>query len=415
MIKPVSLYIGLRYLRARRRSRFISFIAWASIIGIALGIAVLITVLSVINGFDEQIRHRFFAIAPQVTVTAQQDITRSWPQLAQDLQQISQVKASAPFINGQGMVLNGDALRGVNIVGILPGQEAKVSELGRQVIAGDMRSLTPNSFHIMLGKTLAQQLDLQVGDSVNIFVAQQEAGLLPHFDYQRFTVTALFSSSKGFGFDQLLVYVNLADAQTLLASTLHWNGLHVKLEDLYQANVVNQQLQALLPSGYAVSDWMQQFGAFFQNLATQKTMLFVILLFIVAIAVFNLVSTLIMVVDEKRADIAILRTLGATPVMIMNTFIVQGALIGLVGTGFGLIAGILLALNITAITDAIQRLFHWQLISESVYFINFLPSKLEFADLWQVCSIAFGLSVLGAIYPALLAFRTQPAQVLRDE
>jgi len=415
MIKPLSLYIGLRYTRAKRRNRFISFISLASIIGIALGIIVLITVLSVINGFDEQISNRFFAIAPQVTVISDQDIAKSWPKLADNLKQLAEVRGVAPFINGQGMILNDSSLRGINVVGILPNQEAQVSQLGRQVVAGSIQSLTPGSFNLMIGKTLAKQLDLNVGDSVSVFVAQQSEGLLPRFDYQRFTVSAIFSSSQGFGFDQVLAYTNLADAQTLLAETPRWNGLHVKLANLYQAGLVSQQLRILLPENMTVSDWTQQFGNFFQTLAMQKTMLFVILLFIIAIAAFNLISTLIMVVNEKRADIAILRTLGATPLTIMNTFIVQGALIGLVGTIIGLIGGILLALNITGIVNAIQHAFHVQLISESVYFVNYLPSKLMFKDVVKVCIIAFGLSVLATIYPALLAFRTQPAEVLRYE
>ena len=302
------------------------------------------------------------------------------------------------------------------MLGILPSQEAQISRLARQVIAGNMNSLTPGSFNLMMGKSLAKQLDLQLGDSISLFVAQGSDGSLPRFDYQRFTLSAIFSSSQGFGFDQILVYMNLVDAQTLLAETQRWNGLHLRISNLYQAGMVNQQLQALLPSSDSVSDWTQQFGSFFQTLAMQKTMLFVILLFIIAIAVFNLISTLIMVVNEKRADIAILRTLGAeSPFTIMNTFIVQGALIGLAGTLCGMVGGLLLALNVTAIVNGIQKVFHLQLISESVYFVNYLPSKIMFSDIWQVCVIAFGLSVLATIYPALIAFRTQPAVVLRYE
>lgn len=415
MIRPLALYLGLRYTRAKRRNRFVSFISLASIIGIAVGITVLITVLSVINGFDEQIRNRFFAIAPQVTVSATDDISQSWPQLAEKLKQNSQVQAAAPFVSGQGMVLNGDVVRGVSITGILPAEEARVSQLSSQVTAGNIQSLTPGSFNLMIGKTLAKQLNLQIGDSINVFVVQGEDDSLPNFDYQPFTISAIFSSSQGFGFDQLLVYANLADVQHLLSGAERWNGLHVKLADLFRAGLVSQQLQFLLPSYYSVSDWTQQFGNFFQTLAMQKTMLFVILLFIVAIAVFNLISTLIMVVNEKRADIAILRTLGATPSAIMAAFMVQGALLGLLGTLCGLIGGLLLSSYITNIVAGIQHVFHVQLISESVYFVNFLPSKIMPKDVLEVCLVAFGLSVLATIYPALMAFRTQPAEVLRYE
>lgn len=409
------LFIGLRYTRAKRRSRFVSFISLASIIGIALGITVLITVLSVINGFDEQIRNHFFAIAPQLTVTSTEDISQSWPQWVQRVKKNPQVAAAAPFLNGQSMVLNGNVLRGVNVVGIIPQEQARISQLPQQVIAGNIDTLKSNSFNLMIGKSLAKQMDLQVGDSVSLFVAEKDDDMLPHFDYQRFTISAIFTSSKGFGFDQYLVYANMADVQTLLTHSERWNGLYLKLNNLYQAGTVNQELRKMLPPEYSVSDWTQQFGSFFQTLAMQKTMLFVILLFIVAIAIFNLVSTLIMVVNEKRADIAILRTLGATPFTIMSTFIVQGALIGLMGTLLGLLGGILLSLNVTAIANGIQQLFKVQLISESVYFVNYLPSHIQFSDVWQVCAIAFGLSVLATIYPALIAFRTQPAEVLRYE
>ncbi len=415
MIKPLVLFIGLRYTRAKRRSHFVSFISMASILGIALGISVLITVLSVINGFDEQIRNRFFAIAPQLTLTSTQDITQTWPQWSEQVLKNPQVAAAAPFLNGQSMVLNGNVLRGVNVVGIIPPAQRQISQLNEQIIAGNMESLKPGSFNVMIGKSLAKQLDLQLGDSVSLFVAEKDDDLLPRFDYQRFTVSAIFSSSKGFGFDQYLIYTNMADAQTLLTQTEHWNGLYLKLKNLYQAGSVNHELRKILPNEYSVSDWTQQFGSFFQTLAMQKTMLFVILLFIVAIAIFNLISTLIMVVNEKRADIAILRTLGATPLTIMGTFIIQGAIIGLIGTLLGLLGGILLSLNVTAIANGIQRLFKVQLISESVYFVDYLPAHIQFADVWQVCAIAFGLSVLATIYPALIAFRTQPAEVLRYE
>ncbi len=415
-IKPLALWIGLRYTRSKRRSRFVSFISLASIIGIAVSITVLITVLSVINGFDEQIRNRFFAIAPQVTVTSTQNIVQTWSQMSQELHHLPQIQAVAPFVNGQGMLMNGEILRGVNILGIIPDQEKQISKLGAQVVAGNLTSLTPNSFNIMIGKSLAQQLDLKLGDVVSIFVIQgSEEGLIPRFDYQQFKVAAIFSSSQGFGFDQVLVYANMADAQNFLASTQHWNGLHIKLTNLFQASLVNQQLKSLLPGSDSVTDWTEQYGSFFQTLAMQKTMLFVILLFIVAIAVFNLISTLIMVVNEKRPDIAILRTLGATPLMIMTTFIVQGALIGLIGTFFGLIGGLILSYNITGLVNIIQHVFKVQLISESIYFVNYLPSQILWTDVIEVCAISFGLSILATIYPALIAFHTQPAEVLRYE
>jgi lipoprotein-releasing system permease protein len=415
IFKPLSIAIGLRYTRAKQRNRFISFISLASIVGIALGIIVLITVLSVINGFDEQIRNRFFAIAPQITVLTGEDIAKTWPQLAQTVQHVSAVKGEAPFASGQGMLMSGEELHGVSLIGVLPQEEKKVSDLSAQVVAGNLSSLQPGSYHLMMGKTLAKNLGLNVGDTVNFFIAENsdEGAGLPQFNYQNFTLTALFSSSAGFGFEQVLAYANMADVESVFKPGERVNGLHVKIQNLYQAAMVSQKIQSLLPNNYFVTNWAEQSGSFFQTLAMQKSMLFMILLMIIAIAVFNLVSTLIMVVNEKRADIAIMRTLGATPMMIMNTFIAQGAIIGLVGTTIGLIGGLLLAANITHIVNGVQTFFHVQLISASVYFVNYLPSKIMFKDVWVVCAIAFGLSIIAAIYPALVAFHTEPAEALK--
>ena len=382
--------------------------------GIALGVAALITVLSVMNGFDEQIRNRFFAIAPQVTIISSGDIHSSWPGLANTIKHLTSVKGISPFVSGQGMLINQNSMHGVNVLGILPTEEAYTSAIAQQVVSGNLNNLNSGSFHLALGKTLAEKLKVNVGDGINLFTAQTittPLGLLPR--YRRFMVSAIFSSAGNFGFEQGLVYIHLDDAQKLFLPGHYYSGLHIKLTDLYQASQVSQALHSLLPKQYVISNWIEEAGSFFQTLAINKNMLFFILILIIAIAAFNLISALNMGVNEKRADIAILRTLGATPFAIMSTFVFQGTLIGFIGTFFGLIGGLVLAWNVTAVGNALQHALHVQLIPASVYFVDYLPSKIIISDLLQVCGIAICLSILSTIYPASVAFCTSPAKALR--
>lgn len=415
MIRPLALYIGLRYTRAKRRTRFISFISFASTLGIALGVAVLLTVLSVMNGFDEQIRSHFFAMAPQVTVNTEQDILDSWPQLAKTVSQVPQVRASAPFVSGEGMLIKSNQLRGVNVLGILPAEESRVSQLAKQMTSGDLTSLTPGSFNVVITQSLADQLSLQVGDPVNVFTSQATTtplGLFPR--YRRFNVAGIYTYNSN-ALSTEPVYIAMEDAQKLFAAGRRVSGLHLKLTDIYQAPRVNRQLQKILPSDFSITDWTVESGAFFQALAMEKTMMFIILLLIIAIAAFNLVSMLMMVVNEKQADIAILRTLGATPSTIRSIFIVQGTVLGVFGTLVGLAVGIVLTLNVTAVVNALQQTFHVQFIPVTAYWSNFLPTKILYSDLIIVCAMSLGLSVLATFYPARVAFRTQPAEALRYE
>ncbi len=416
MIRPLSLYIGLRYTRAKRRNHFISFISLASMLGIALGVLVLITVLSVMNGFDYQIQKRFFAIAPQLTVMTGQSIKHTWRKTSQKIAKLPEVRGVAPFVSGKGMLINAGQIDGVRAVGILPSQEGKVSQLGQKMVKGKLNSLRPGKYNLVMGLSLARSLGVAVGDQLNLLTPQVSvtlAGVFPR--YRQFRVSGIFRTSGDFGFETGVVYINMQDAAKLFSSGQAISGFHVKLKDLYQAPSVTVLLRSLLSREYQVTNWTVQFGAFFQALAMEKTMLFVILLLIVAVAVFNLVSTLVMVVNDKRADIAILRTLGASPGTIMRTIMVQGAIIGIVGTFIGLALGLLLAYNVTDITNAIQNLFHVQFIKSSVYWIDFLPSRIEASDIIKVCLIAFGLSIIATLYPAWIAFRTQPAEALRYE
>ncbi len=415
MKTPLSLIIGLRYTRAKRRNHFVSFISLASLLGIALGVMVLITVLSIMNGFNHQIQHRFFAITPAVTVMTDQNISNAWPELIRAAKTLNDVAAAAPYVSGNGMIMRGTQFAGVSLMGILPSYESSISALATHVIQGNLESLQAGKFNIVIGKALAESLNVRMGDQMNILTPQSTVTLLGVFPrYKTFTVSGIYHTTGGL-YDMNQLFINMHDAETLFLPGQRQSGVHIRLHDLYQASHVTQQLQAILSPDYAITNWTIQFGAFFQALAMEKTMLFVILLLIVAVATFNLVSMLVMAVNEKRADIAILRTLGARPRTIMMTFIVQGAVIGLFGTLLGLITGLLLASNVTSIANELQHLFHIQFVRASVYFINFVPSEIKGSDVIDVCVASMGFSLLATIYPAILAFKTQPAEALRYE
>lgn len=415
MLIPLSLRIGFRYTRAKRRTHFISFISLASMLGIALGVTVLITVLSVMNGFDYQIRHRFFAIAPAVTVMTKDDLTSVFPRLLHDVKVLPDVSGAAPYVSGNGMLIQGTRMAGVQLMGIEPDLESQISQLSTHMVDGKLNSLVPGQFNLVLGQQLASELNLQVGDKINVFTPQTNitlAGIFPR--YKTFRVSGIYHTTGGL-YDAGIAFMNMQDAEILFLLGSRTSGVHIQLHQLYDADIVTQALQNTLSSHFTITNWMRQYGAFFQALAMEKTMLFVILLLIVAVAAFNLVASLVMLVNDKRADIAILRTLGARPKTIMMTFVVQGMLIGLMGTGLGLIGGLLLASHATQIVDFIQNLFHIQFIQASVYFLDYLPSRIVASDVIHVCLAAFILSVLATIYPAILAFRTQPAEALRYE
>lgn len=415
MKTPLSLIIGLRYTRAKRRNHFISFISLASLLGIALGVAVLITVLSVMNGFDQQIREKFFAITPAVTVMTQQNLSKTWENIVNAAKTIPAVADAAPYVSGNGMIMQGTRFAGVTLMGILPTNEARVSHLNKHMVQGDVNSLGNGQFHVLMGETLARSLGVSVGDVINVLTPQTNVTLVGVFPrYKTFHITGIYHTTGGL-YDAGMLFINMHDAEKLFLPGQRESGVHIRLHNLYQAQSVTDVLQQTLSSDYAITNWTIQYGAFFQALAMEKSMLFAILLLIVAVAAFNLVSTLVMVVNDKRADIAILRTLGAQPKTIMMTFVVQGVVIGLLGTLLGLLGGLLLASHVTAIADGLQQLLHVQFVRSDVYFINFLPSKIEWKDVIEVCAATVGFSVIATIYPAWIAYRTQPAEALRYE
>lgn len=415
MFRPVSLFIGLRYTRAKRRNHFISFISLVSMLGIALGVAVLITVLSVMNGFDYEIRHRIFDVANQVSVTNYIGAISEWPAVNKKITQNPNVIAASPFVSGQGMILRGSVANPVLVTGIVPNKEATVSNMQANLVAGSFDLLKPKKFNVIIGQSLAASLGVGVGDKIILLIPQASAspmGVMPRS--RQFNIVGIFHVEGNFNYDRGMIYTHMQDAQALYQLQNNITGFRLKVNDLYAAPAIAQALQQTLGDSYYVSDWTEEWGPFFKMVRMEKTTMFIILLLIIVVAAFNLVSSLVMVVTDKRAEIAILRTLGATPRTIMSTFIVQGFVVSLIGVLFGILGGILLALNATNIVTSIQHLFHVDFVA-SVFYIDYLPSRLVWSDVWQISLIAVFLSLFATLYPAWQASRVQPAEALRYE
>ncbi|QRN03332.1 lipoprotein-releasing ABC transporter permease subunit [Legionella sp. MW5194] len=414
MFKPLAFYIGLRYTRAKKRNHFVSFISLSSMLGIALGVMVLITVLSVMNGFDEEIHKRFFGMAPEITVSGLDGKISNWQALDKKLMTFPDVKAVAPYVGAQGLLTHDGQVLPIVLTGVLPEKEQAVTHLKEKMLAGELADL--KHFGLILGRGLADSLGLMIGDKVTIMIPQATvtpAGMIPRF--KRFTVVGVFSAGTGFNFDTKLAFINLGDAQKLLQLGDQVSGVKMKIKEIYKAPELSHEISKRLGDGYEVGNWTEQFGPFFQAVKMEKTMMFLILLLIIAVAAFNLVSSLVMVVNDKQAEIAILRTIGATPSMILKIFIVQGLMVGVVGTLLGLIGGIILASNATAIVNHLQSLFHVQVLSSSIYFVDYLPSKIMWVDLVQICGLALLMSFIATIYPAWRASRTVIAEALHYE
>lgn len=413
--KSLPLYIGLRYIRAKKRNQFISFISLVSMLGIALGVMVLITVLSVMNGFDHEISDRVFNMAQQVTVSNYAQQIPQWQNLQKDVAKASHVTGVAPFVLGQALLANEGASRPVMVSGILPQEEKNVSQMGTKMVQGSFSDLEPGKFGIILGQTLAENLGVVLGDKVTVLTTDANVSLLGITpQYKRFKVVGLFHVGGGFHVDETAAFIEMHDAQKLFKLQNNVSGLRLRVTDLYAAPRVTDQLQKNFPNFY-ISNWTQEFGTYFKAIQMEKTMMFIILILIIAIAAFNLVSTLVMVVTDKRSEIAILRTLGASPKTIMAIFMVQGSIVGVVGTLLGVISGILLAINAPTLVEGLQNLLHMKFISSSVYFIDYLPSRLEWIDVIKISIVALILSLLATIYPAWQAARTEPAEALRYE
>jgi lipoprotein-releasing system permease protein len=418
MFRPVALFVGLRYTRAKRRNHYISFISLASMLGIGLGVMVLITVLSVMNGFDHEIRERIFGMASQVSISSFEPAGISdWQQVAKKVQGFKDVQGVAPYVQGQAMLSNMGTVQPVLVSGILPAEEAHVSDLYKKVVAGSFKALEPGANGVVLGRTLANNLGLEIGDKVSMIIPEASVtplGIIPR--YKRYTLVGIFEAGGGFKFDAAVAYIYLNDAQKLYKMGENVTGLRLRVSELYAAPRVTDELIDNLDSGkYNISNWTDEYGSFFQAIRMEKTMMFVILVLIIAVAAFNLVSSLVMVVTDKRAEIAILRTLGASPGTIMATFMVQGCVVGVVGTLMGVFGGVALALNVTFLVEKLQNLLQTKFINSNIYFINYLPSKLDWSDVAQITLIALVMALVATIYPAWTAARTQPAEALRYE
>jgi lipoprotein-releasing system permease protein len=409
------LMIGLRYMRAKRRNHFISFISMTSMAGIALGVAALIVVLSVMNGFQKELRARILGVASHVQITGPDNRLVDWRRVADVSLKHARVEAAAPYVNAQAMLSYDSLVRGVLVRGILPEEEARVADIGEHMVAGGLDALKPGEFGIVLGSDLARALTARLGDRVTVIAPQglvTPAGLIPRL--KQFTVVGLFNVGM-FEYDAGLALVHMSDARQLYQMGEAVSGVRLKLADLFESRTVTRDLTASLGADYYISDWTRSHANFFRAVQIEKNVMFIILLLIVAVAAFNIVSTLVMAVTDKQPDIAILRTLGATPGGIMKIFIVNGALIGVVGMIIGVVGGVVLALNIDVVVPFLERLFNVQFLSKEVYLISELPSDLQQADVIVIAAVSFALSLLATIYPSWRASRVNPAEALRYE
>jgi lipoprotein-releasing system permease protein len=414
-LRPFELFVGLRYTRAKRRTHFISFISLVSMLGIALGIAALITVMSVMNGFEKEIRARILGAAAHIQILGPESGLMGWEELAATVKQHPEVTAAAPFVAAQGLLSTGSAVRGVFVRGIVPELEDQVADFSQHMKAGSLADLKPGGFGIVIGIGIARALGLRVGDRVTLISPQGQvtpAGLMPRL--KQFTVVGIFALDHN-EYDSALALTRMEDAQVLYRMDGAVSGIRLKVRDIDRAPQVTRELARVVPREVYLSDWTQQNVNYFRAIQIEKRMMFIILTLIIAVAAFNLVSTLVMVVTDKHPDIAILRTLGASPASIMQIFIVQGAVIGVIGTLVGVAAGLLLALNVGTVVPFIEHLFHFQILSKDVYYISELPSDLHWRDVWSVAGVSLVLAFVATIYPSWRASRINPAEALRYE
>jgi lipoprotein-releasing system permease protein len=413
MFNPLSVYIGLRYTRAKRRNHFISFISLTSMLGVALGVAALITVLSVMNGFEKELRERILGMTSHAFITGNGAALSDWQTLQSQIQNQPHLLDSAPFVEGQAMLSQGNRVRGTLIRGVDPTLEPRVSTIHDHIIQGQFNSLQAGEFGIILGHDLARAMGVRTGDKITLItphVSPTPAGVIPRL--KRLNVVGIFEIGM-YEYDSALAIMNIEDAAKLFRIPNQVTGLRLKLDDVFQAPSITRDIMNTLSPEYRAVDWTYQHANFFRALKTEKTVMFVILLLIVAVAAFNIVSTLIMMVTDKQADIAILRTLGMTPGDIMVIFMVQGVLIGIFGTLLGIIGGVTLALNVENIIAFIESLLGYAILSPEVYYISSIPSDLRWDDVTVIGITAFVLSLLSTLYPSWRAAQTRPAEALR--
>jgi lipoprotein-releasing system permease protein len=414
LFQPLSFAIGLRYLRAKRRNGFISFISMASILGILIGTMALITTISVMNGFQEELRNRILGMVSHATIDGLDGPLQDWQHAIAVAKQDPRVLGAAPYVETESL-LQGRRRQGAMIRGVLPEREDSVSDLGAKMKLGKLSDLTPGGWNIILGRELALQLGVRVGDDVNVFVSEATVtpvGPVPRA--RQFHVVGIFEVGAQ-EYDFGLAVVHMQDAQKLMRMDQGVTGVRLKLTDIWDAWNVARSLADRMEGYYRVHDWSRDHSNFFRSLKMEKTVMFVLLSLVIAIAAFNLVSSLVMLVQDKQSDIAILRTLGLSPGAVMRLFMVQGTVIGIVGVGLGVVSGVLLSENLSILVHFIERLTGSELMPADVYYISGVPTAVEPADVALVAVVAFFMCLIATIYPAMRASRTDPASALRYE
>ncbi len=409
------LLVGLRYTRARRRNRFIGVNALVSMIGIWVGVWALIVVLSVMNGFQKEVRTRILGVASHVQILSTSNRLADWQGVARIAAQHPRVLATAPFVQAQAMLAAGPAVRGAVVRGILPEEEERVADLGKHMRLGSLSALRPGEFGVVLGVDLARGLQVLPGDKVALVAPQglvTPAGVIPRL--KQFTVAGIFEAGITDA-DSALALIHLRDAQTLYQLGDAVSGVRLKIDDLFAARTVARELLVRLPRDTIASDWPRSYTNFFRAVEIEKRMMFIILTLIILVAAINIISTLVVAVTDKQADIAILRTLGAAPGSVMQIFVVQGMVIGIIGTLIGVVTGIVTALNIDVIVPAIENALSIKFLSKDVYLIPELPSDLQAGDVGAIALMALALSFVATIYPSWRAARVNPAEALRYE
>jgi len=415
MFRPLELYIGLRYLRTRRASRFVSFISLVSLLGVAVGVAALIVVLSVMNGFEQELRARLLNLTSHAVVTAPGGRLRDWQPLLERIEATPGVAGAAPYVEVQAMLAHDGVLKGTLLRGIDPGLEAAVSRVEQHLVAGSLSQLVPGSDQLVMGRLLAARLRVGVGDSLTLLVptgSDTGTRLVPRL--RRFTVAGLFDVGMEEQ-DGVLALAHLEDAAAARGRPGEVSGLRIEMDDIFAAPRLARAIAAELGPGYEARDWTTENASYFRAVRIEKTMMTIILSLVVAVAAFNIVATLVMVVTDKRAEIAILRTMGLSPGSVMRVFLVQGATIGAVGTFLGVLLGVPLALNVGTVVPALESLFGFSVLPADVYYITRLPSDLRLPQVAMVTGIALALCLLSTVYPSLRAARTEPAEALRYE
>jgi len=415
MFKPLELFIGQRYTHSKRRDNFVSFISLASMLGIMIGVFVLISILSIMHGFEKELRSRILGVVSHVTVSETNGLLSDWQQHQATLQKHPQVNGAAPYVQDQVMIASENGVKGALLFGISPEHQDAVSSVNKHMLYGSFDDLKSRSYGIAIGRQLSEALNVYPGDKVTLItplIQVTPAGLLPRM--RRFTVTSIFEMGM-LEYDDATAFIHIEDAARLMKTRDQINGIRLNIDDVYDAPAIADQIEKALGDEFEATDWGEDNATFFGAIKMEQMAMSIILFFIVLIAIFNLLASLVMVVTDKRADIAILRTMGMSPNGIRTVFMIQGSILGVGGTLIGVILGVLFAMNIETIIPAIESLFNFKIFPEDVYYISEVPSDLHASDVWIIGILSILFSVLSTIYPASQAAKMQPAESLRYE